>query len=77
MQLFLLIICFNIFRQYLVIGIKDCPVEIWDLKSMSLLSKMSKRFPPAVCMVNITHQKHLIITPCIKNLSKEKSQLKL
>jgi len=36
-----------------VIGIKDGPVEIWDLKSMSLLSKMSKRFPPAVCMVNI------------------------
>uniref|UniRef100_A0A2S2NNV8 WD repeat-containing protein 11 n=1 Tax=Schizaphis graminum TaxID=13262 RepID=A0A2S2NNV8_SCHGA len=37
-------------KQYFVIGIKDGPVEIWDLKSMSLLSKMSKRFPPAVCM---------------------------
>lgn len=36
-----------------MIGIKDGPVEIWDLKSMSMLSKMSKRFPSPVCMVNI------------------------
>lgn len=42
-----------IFRQYFVIGIKDGPLEIWDLKSMSMLSKMSKRFPAAVCMVRI------------------------
>lgn len=48
-----MIIGFYVLRQYFVIGIKDGPVEIWDLKSMSLLSKMSKRFPPAVCMVNI------------------------
>ncbi|XP_050421580.1 WD repeat-containing protein 11-like [Adelges cooleyi] len=37
-------------KQYFVIGIKDGPLEIWDLKSMSMLSKMSKRFPAAVCM---------------------------
>ncbi|XP_050546910.1 WD repeat-containing protein 11-like isoform X2 [Daktulosphaira vitifoliae] len=37
-------------KQYFIIGIKDEPIEIWDLKSMSMLSKMSKRFPPAVCM---------------------------
>lgn len=49
-------IYFFIIRQYFVIGIKDGQVEIWDIKSMSMLSKMSKRFPPAVCMVNILRQ---------------------
>jgi len=40
---------------------KDGPVEIWDIKSMSMLSKMSKRFPPAVCMVNSKYMNTIYI----------------
>ncbi|VVC35482.1 Hypothetical protein CINCED_3A000598 [Cinara cedri] len=58
-------------KQYFVIGIKDWPVEIWDLKSMSLLSKMSKRFPPAVCLewvqCNMSKgKKNSVTTPIIE-----------
>ena len=32
-------------RQYMIIALKDKPIEMWNLKTMTLLRQMPKKFP--------------------------------
>jgi hypothetical protein len=50
--LYILKFLFNfILRQFLVILFKDNPFEIWDVKNITLLKRVSKKSPPIKILV--------------------------
>jgi hypothetical protein len=40
------------FRQYLAIVFKDKPLELWDVRTCTLLREMSKNFPAITALVS-------------------------
>lgn len=40
------------FRQYLAIVFKDKPLELWDVRTCTILREMSKNFPAITALVS-------------------------
>lgn len=58
-----------ILRQYLVVVFRDKPLELWDIRTGTLLREMAKNFPTVTALVlkntkkNLsTHCMYLIVT---------------
>lgn len=40
-----------LFRQYLVVVFRDKPLELWDIRTGTLLREMAKNFPTVTALV--------------------------
>lgn len=43
---------FVYFRQYLAVVFKDKPLELWDVRTCTILREMSKNFPAITALVS-------------------------
>lgn len=43
--------CMSILRQYLVVVFRDKPLELWDIRTGTLLREMAKNFPTVTALV--------------------------
>lgn len=51
-----------LFRQYLVVVFRDKPLELWDVRTGTLLREMAKNFPTVTALVLYqTHTAVLLI----------------
>lgn len=41
----------SVFRQYLVVVFRDKPLELWDIRTGTLLREMAKNFPTVTALV--------------------------
>lgn len=41
----------SILRQYLVVVFRDKPLELWDIRTGTLLREMAKNFPTVTALV--------------------------
>lgn len=48
------VLCFSLLRQYLVVVFRDKPLELWDIRTGTLLREMAKNFPTVTALVQ-TH----------------------
>lgn len=57
----------SILRQYLVVVFRDKPLELWDIRTGTLLREMAKNFPTVTALVltNLYINKNCIL----KNVS--------
>lgn len=44
--------CTFFFRQYFILSFKDKPLELWDLKTLTILREMSSKMPSATALVS-------------------------
>lgn len=65
----------SFYQCYLAISFRNEPLEIWDLKAMRLLRRMSKRCPIIVDMVVIVFKLYNITFIFFAGLVRETSQL--
>lgn len=56
------IFCCFFFRQYLAVVFKDKPLELWDIRTCTLLREMSKSFPAITALVSCAHELILLGT---------------
>lgn len=48
-----------LFRQYLVVVFRDKPLELWDVRTGTLLREMAKNFPTVTALV--LYQTHNVL----------------
>lgn len=55
-----------LFRQYLVVVFRDKPLELWDVRTGTLLREMAKNFPTVTALVRYqTHTAVLLIAQIV------------
>lgn len=54
-------VCVFVLRQYLVVVFRDKPLELWDIRTGTLLREMAKNFPTVTALVptNPHHSQNL------------------
>ena len=50
----------SILRQYLVVVFRDKPLELWDIRTGTLLREMAKNFPTVTALV-LENLKYMLI----------------
>lgn len=78
--MFLDIMCvfvMSILRQYLVVVFRDKPLELWDIRTGTLLREMAKNFPTVTALVltNLCTNKNCLFyqTTFLKELVKHEN----
>lgn len=58
----------SILRQYLVVVFRDKPLELWDIRTGTLLREMAKNFPTVTALVQTNlhiNKKHVLYKPLV------------
>lgn len=56
----------SILRQYLVVVFRDKPLELWDIRTGTLLREMAKNFPTVTALVLKNTKKSIDVLNCNK-----------